>query len=212
MYFEENNIVTISNIGVTIVDYNPSCGDDVVIPKTINGYEVVNFDFCGSLSAEQMNNVTSKEYSNQMFNQSINKVMPIELVCRESFSQIKSIVIPNTVKVIGENTFYNSELTEVTFEENSNLTIIEKMAFFQCNINSITIPNSVVLIGSEAFRFARIKELRFEEKSNLTTIAYSAFSHNLLTSVKIPQSVNELSCYAFDDDVLIDKSDDLVCY
>ena len=46
---------------------------------------------------------------------------------------------------------------------------------------------------------------------NVTTIEYSAFRDSQLTGVTIPDSVTYLSCYAFDGDTIIHKSDSLVC-
>ena len=44
IHFEENNII-IGQEGIAITDYDASCGSDVIIPKSINGYPVTNIGY-----------------------------------------------------------------------------------------------------------------------------------------------------------------------
>ncbi|MBR7111324.1 MAG: leucine-rich repeat domain-containing protein [Clostridia bacterium] len=63
-----------------------------------------------------------------------------------------SITIPASVTRIGYSAFYGcSELTSVTFGENSQLMSIGPSAFYRCGVTSIRIPASLISIGDAAF-------------------------------------------------------------
>lgn len=66
---------------------------------------------------------------------------------------LENIVIPNTVKYIGEYAFYKCEqLKNVTFEQNSQCSIIEEYAFSQCPLlTSITGGTAIETIERVAF-------------------------------------------------------------
>ena len=91
------------------------------------------------------------------------------------YSNLTSVVIPNSVTSIGGSAFRNcSGLTSVTIP--NSVTSIGSEAFYNCSgLTSVTIPNSVTSIGVSAF---------------------SGCSG--LTSVTIPNSVTSIGNYAFD--------------
>ncbi len=64
-------------------------------------------------------------------------------------SNLKSITIPESVKIIGDNAFYNcTSLTAITILEGSQLMIIRTQAFCGCtSLKFIAIPESVAGIG-----------------------------------------------------------------
>lgn len=67
-------------------------------------------------------------------------------------SNITAIVIPASIKLIGKSAFQLCKnLTNISFEDNSQLTTIENFAFSSSGINEITIPEGVVSIGKSAF-------------------------------------------------------------
>ena len=68
-------------------------------------------------------------------------------------TDITSVVIPDSVEIIGQNTFNNcSYLETVIISANSNLTAIGNNAFSGCSsLVSIYIPAGVVTIGDSAF-------------------------------------------------------------
>ena len=67
--------------------------------------------------------------------------------------ELKSILIPSSVKSIGKAAFYFcSKLENVSFEKESKLTTINNSAFDSCEkLKSISIPPSVESIGKAAF-------------------------------------------------------------
>ncbi len=73
---------------------------------------------------------------------------------------IESIVIPASVIQIGKCTFYHcGALTQVTFEENCLLKVINNSAFNYSGLKEIDIPKSVERIGNLAFSLTDIEYL-----------------------------------------------------
>ena len=162
------------------------------------------------------------------------------------FGSITSITIPNSIKSIGERAFMmtsltsvhipnsvqsmgtyafamSTQLSEVTFQENSQLNEISDYAFMNCGlIEEINIPKSVTRVGEYAFALVgRLSSLTFEEGSllqdidsfafamaadieelilpeGLLTIADSAFINLAkLTNLVIPSTVTSIGASAF---------------
>lgn len=103
---------------------------------------------------------------------------------------------------IGDYTFYGcSNLTTVTFKENSQLTSIGSSAFEGCgNLDSITIPASVTSIGNRAFcACTNLTTVTFEENSRqFMSIGDSTFwGCAKLSSIIIPVGVKSICDDAF---------------
>jgi len=121
-------------------------------------------------------------------------------------TSIESIVIPAIynelpVTAIAETVFYGySSLTNVYFEEDSNIQMLGYESFAYCiNLQSIIIPASVVVIYDFAFKgCTALNSVTFEEGCNLNTIASYAFAEcSSLTTITIPESVEMIGQYAF---------------
>ena len=116
---------------------------------------------------------------------------------RDENSEIKNLVIPNSVTSISFAAFFNcSSLTSVTIP--NSVTSIEKSAFYGCTgLTSVTIPNSVTSIGNSAF--GRCTGLTSVTIGNsVTSIGNSAFEGcSGLTSVTIPNSVTSIGNWTF---------------
>ena len=146
-----NNViknVIISSSEITITDYNINIGGiDVVIPSTIDGKTVVaigsNAFMTRRLSTET--SMLSKSNIQFMSNKEDN-----ELSGDSSPGDIRSVVIPSTVKSIGNYAFANNKITSVViesvetqinctaFDDNYNLTSIKiagedvSLSIFNC--------------------------------------------------------------------------------
>ena len=101
-------------------------------------------------------------------------VSAIENAAFDSCIELKSIIIPDSVKDIGEYAFYGcSGLKSVTLS--NSVTSIDFNAFNGCcGLTNITLPDSVVFIDSEAFRDC-----------------------SGLTGIIIPDGVTKIGIYAF---------------
>ena len=115
--------------------------------------------------------------------------------------KMTSIEIPAAVTVLKELAFGNcTSLKDITFEEGSQLTVIESQAFAEdLPITSIEIPASVETIGDNAFCNAnQLQNVTFEEGSQLQTIGQIAFAGTAITSIQIPATVTSIGEGAFD--------------
>ena len=147
--------------GTYITGYNIEGGTDVVIPSEINGKKVVGiavgaFTDRGVIPTTNINN-TKKVIVSYLSN-SKNKIIATQLLQdnRPIGLGITSVIIPNTVKSIGEGAFFGNKLTEVT------------------------IPSSVTSIGIEAFANNQLTKIIFP--STPLTIECNTFDNNPITA------------------------------
>ena len=115
-----------------------------------------------------------------------------------SYRDFKSVKIPASVKSIGIYAFNCTNLTNVTFEENSQLTSIGNFAFMECySLTSINIPAGVTSIGNSAFEKC-YSLTSIDIPSSVTSIGHQAFLQcNSLTSISIPAEVTSIGYSAF---------------
>ena len=116
-----------------------------------------------------------------------------------SHQNIDYIFIPNSVTNIESEAFKYCNVTEIEFEEESQLTTINEKVFWGCDITSITIPNSVTYIGEDALGWCReLENIYFEEDSQLETIYDNVFEGcDSLESIVLPDSVKYVGHLAF---------------
>lgn len=161
--------------GVRITRYKGPDSGEVVIPKTIGGYEV---KWIGG------------EWEDKAF---------------QGCTGITSIVIPDSVISIGESAFSGcTSLTEIVIPD-SVTEIIGRIgseyyggAFVGCtSLAEIVIPDSVTKIGGSAF-LGCTSLSKVDLPKNLTTIESYTFSDcTSLTEITIPDSVTSIGVYAF---------------
>ncbi len=90
------------------------------------------------------------------------------------------IVIPNTVKEIGEGVFAEEEESKI-------------------GLKKIVIPSSVIKIGKNAFHGSGVTEVVFSDGSQLKTIGESTFAYcTKLAAITLPETVTEIGASAFD--------------
>ena len=135
-YFAENNIIIVQEERIAITDYDSSCGSDVIIPKTINDYNVTKIETT-AFDDKQLTSVVIPD-----------SVISIGYYAFRN-NQLTSVVIPDSVISIGEWAFYNNQLTSVTIE--NGVEIIEYLAFRNNNLTAVTIPDSVTYLSCGAF-------------------------------------------------------------
>ena len=136
---------------------------------------------------------------------------------------VMHVVIGNGITSIGKRAFQNhTNLTDVTFEENSQLTKIDQWAFNNCTgltsisipasvtdiianafedcsgLTSVTIGDGVTTIGSCAFRRCTSLTTCTITSSKLTSIPSSCFSAcSRLKAIAIPEGVTTIGDNAF---------------
>lgn len=95
---------------------------------------------------------------------------------------IKSVVIPNTIKTIGNFAFFGCELTSIIIPK--NVTYLGRGAFSFCELTTIDIPGSIEILRNMTFQYCRslttvkigegvkvIKEQAFQGCTSLESIS-----------------------------------------
>jgi hypothetical protein len=130
----------------------------------------------------------------------------LEGICDSGFreSELRSIVVPSSVVVLGKESFHGCRsLESVTFESGSRLERIERSAFsgtviFSNKLKSVLIPSSVVVLGKRSFGQCKsLESVTFESGSRLERIEKRAFQGSGLRSILIPSSVVVLGKESF---------------
>jgi len=121
----------------------------------------------------------------------------VESIGENAFANCRSLTyisIPASVKRLGSFAFTGCEnLTDITFEEGSQLTILEDHTFFCCSkLTSVTIPQGVTSIGTEAFHNCTCLTILTLESSIPPTISENTFLSTINTlKIYVPsESVN----------------------
>ena len=130
-----------------------------------------------------------------------------------NLTSLKEVVLPPSVKEIGEDAFEYSRLEKINLE---NVEIIGDCAFYKCrnlkeaklssakevgdcafnkceNLKEVELP-SVKEIGSTVFEDSGLEKIRLE---NVEKIGYHAFSRTNLKEIVLPSSVKEIEEEAF---------------
>ncbi|QYH34580.1 leucine-rich repeat protein [Salinibacterium sp. M195] len=120
---------------------------------------------------------------------------PVVAVGATSFRDVKitSVVIPNSVKVIGNSAFEANFLASVVIPD--SVTSIGDSAFNYNKLTTVTIGNSVETIGDDAFEDNDLETVVIPD--SVTTMGEYAFSDNSLTSVTLGASLVDIKLYAF---------------
>ena len=110
----------INNSTITITDYDKSCGIDVIIPKTINGYLVTSI---GDNAFQYDYQVDSARITSVVIPDSVTTIGNSTFALNE----LTSLIIPDSVTTIGNYAFYFNYLE--TVELGANVQTIGDHAF-----------------------------------------------------------------------------------
>ena len=111
-------------------------------------------------------------------------------------SPLTSVIIPNTVETIGDHAFYDCRNLQ-SIEIPNSVTLIGYDSFVGSGLVSITIPSSVKKIDSNAFEICRnLESVTIENGVSIIgdRAFYNCFS---LSSITLPESVNLIYGDAF---------------
>lgn len=109
---------------------------------------------------------------------------------------LEKIIIPETVKNIGQYAFENSDLTSVTMPD--SVTLIGYHAFYNCwRLTDVIIPNNVTSIESYAF-YGCFRLMDVTIGNGVTNIGYRTFGFCAsLRDMTIPSSIKHIEEDAF---------------
>ena len=180
----------------SITGYNSTCGEDVVIPKTIGGVAVTQIsayedEFGGYHGAFYHRNIRSV-------------VIPegVTTITKGSFvtSGLKYLTIPESVTTISENAFENVSLDFLAIPE-SNITFSIAMPFLRLEgeQRELVIPGTIKLTSLD-FVNSIVGDIILME--GLTTIPNGTFNmdswyNDSVRVIEIPSSVSSIGQKAF---------------
>lgn len=123
---------------------------------------------------------------------------PVKAIAAKAFynkSNLKNVVIADSVEKIGEYAFYNSGVTNIKLP--NNLKTIEKATFTKSQLTKVDVPSSVTAIKEQAFWSC--KDLQSVKIGNnvLEIGTYAFYECENLNSINIPNTVNTIGNYAF---------------
>ena len=181
---------------VAILDYDESCGTDVIIPSTIKGYPVTVIGNSGTSVIEQLLNKNNNYKLNDLNNyQKSMNIQSIERIVYGSFSSnnLTNVVIPNSVITIDKYAFASNQLTTVIIP--NGVTTIGYNAFADNKLTNVTIPSSVTTIGNGAFNGNQLTNVTIE--NGIQYIESSAFfklssSNPNLSKITINKSCSDI--------------------
>ena len=175
--FQFCNTLTSIHIGKSVTE---------IRSRPVNGSRTIV-----SYSVSENNPVYSNDSHGVLFNKDKS-----ELICYPCSNASSSYSIPNSVKVVGKESFLNSDKLESVDIPNS-VTAIEESAFEGCySLTSVTFGNSIVSIGASAFESC--SKLPFINiPASVKTIGEHAFRSTKISEVTIPNSVLSIGQYAF---------------
>lgn len=123
---------------------------------------------------------------------------PVKEIAARAFyaeSNLKSVVIPDSVDKIGEYAFYNSSVKDINLP--NNLKKIEKAIFTKSKLTKVVIPDSVTEVGEQAF-WACKDLTSVKISNNVTNIGtYAFYECEKLSVADIPESVRTIGNYVF---------------
>ena len=112
---------------------------------------------------------------------------------------LTSVILPNSVILIENDTFQNNTLSSVTI--GNNVTNIGSDAFSNNSLTLITLPNALASIGSGAFIDNDLTSVIMG--NNVTSIGNSAFKNNVITAITFSAVLNSIGDNAFQNNLLI---------
>ncbi len=186
----------------TITDYNTEAGLDVIIPATINSWdvEVIGLNAFADKGIESVvipeGIKTIKENAFQNNNLS-EIVLPdsVNTVERRAFrnNQIEDLVLSENISVISPRAFDNNLISYLDLPEGINS--IESYAFNSNRLTEIEIPDGITAISDGVFANNLLEELYMSEQ--IKSIGNSAFSNNQLEVLVLPDGLEDLGPHSF---------------
>jgi len=124
----------------------------------------------------------------------------VEVISYRAFYEAKvdKVYVPDTVTILDDFAFNNSQVTEVIFGEDSALESIGNHVFNFSQLKTFTVPKHVSLIKYGTFNMSQLETIYFHVDSELSEIESYAFIYTPLLHIELPSSLERLGGAAFD--------------
>ena len=190
---------------IKVTDYFGE-GDTLVIPSTIDGYQVSEFDgYSFSRSVKKLvlsNGIKKIADSSCCYWSKLEEVYladSVEYIGSYAFDQcetLTSVKFPANLEYIGESAFrdcINLKTAEIT---GGKLTYIASNAFYDCSLlNTVTLNGNNAVIESYAFfNCTRIVKLNL---NGIKSIGGNAFYNAFITELVLPEGLETIGSNAF---------------
>ncbi|MBQ3164851.1 MAG: leucine-rich repeat domain-containing protein [Lachnospiraceae bacterium] len=176
---------------------------EVIIPETIDGKEVTVIggfknrdDLTSVIMPDTVKKITTNAFLNCINLSYVKLSINIEEIEEYAFDgQFTEIVLPETLKKIGDYAFSGVSLETITLPP--EISSIGAGTFSQTSLETVTIPGNVRVIEEGAFSDCKqLKEVVIED--GVEVIEESAFEKcTALEKVIIPVSVTDIDMYTF---------------
>lgn len=112
---------------------------------------------------------------------------------------VKTVLIPKFIKVIGNSAFrICKSLNKLEFEKDSDLQIIDDYAFVSTNIEKVSIPKKVTYIGKGSFASCmNLFDVEIPEDLEIDSISELAFANTKIQRFLVPLKVEKIGNNAF---------------
>lgn len=128
----------------------------------------------------------------------------ISVIQEKAFSSahIQSIIVPGSVRQLGELCCSTSNFGHFAFSKTSVASTLPAQictkAFFRSNVRCVCVPANVREIWDSCFEECRcLKSISFEEGSQLLAIRQRAFAHSTLETITLPKRLCSIGSQAF---------------
>jgi len=196
---EGNDVVTIGDsafVGCNLIT-------SVVIPKTVKKIYGYAFRDCTGIETLTISDKVTRILSQAFSGCNIKHIIiadgstQINSSMIVSESTLEKVTMPDTVKSIGSQSFFNCKnLKEINLSK--SLKWIYYSAFYGCSsLESVVLPENVKYLGSSTFeKCTSLKEVKLNEKLE-DIYSYAFAGCKALESIEIPESVDYMGSYVF---------------
>ena len=183
------SLIATNNLSIPVLGSGPSAITAYEFTYTTNGDNTLTIKGCTGPSGD-VTDVNIPTMINSL------RVTCIGEDAFSNYSNLCSVIIPNSVASIGEGAFDScSSLTSVTIP--ASVTNIGEDAFFDSGLTSVTFANGVTSIGEYAFNGC-VSLTNITIPNSVTSIAAGAFRQAFsLPGVTIPESVTNIGTDVF---------------
>ena len=157
----------INNSTITITDYDKSCGIDVIIPKTINGYLVTSI---GDNAFQYDYQVDSARITSVVIPDSVTTIGNSTFALNE----LTSLIIPDSVTSIADMAFWGNDLINVIIPD--SVTTIGNYAFYFNYLETVELGANVQTIGNHAFGIDTVQYSNHNQISEVINKSDNAFN------------------------------------